>query len=288
MEPHAAVAQLKTLALHNLEDVLRILQWNVSKGIKFFRITSGLFPHIGDWMLAVDFPKSTYFKGDIEFARPLLEKIGAYAAENDIRLTFHSNPYCQLNSPNRQVLKNTLFDIMIYQKILNITGADKRGGILILHGGGVHGDKSRSLKRLETVLRKLPAKFRNIISLENDERQYNPDDLLPLCERLGIPFCFDVFHNSISEAKIPVTPEFIKRVCSTWTRRGMIPKFHLSEQLRGERFGAHSLYIKEIPPWMFRIARTVNLPFVDLMLECKAKELALLKISKKYPGLTIP
>lgn len=274
-----AVAMLRGLALQNIRDLIEILRWNVEHGIRFFRITSNLFPHMGNRALGGEI-RSQYFQGNIDFALPALAEVGRYARDNGIRLTFHSNPYCHLGSENPTVLYNTLFDLGIYARIVAAMGV--RDSCVILHGGGVYGDKHTTLVRIEKQMRALPLPIRRLIVFENDERHYNPMDLLPLCERLNVPFCFDVFHNAISADSVKVDRAFIAQVCATWIRRGLVPKFHLSEQERHGRFGAHSEYVQEIPAWMFRIARSIGYPYVDLMIEAKGKDLAVMRLRRRY------
>lgn len=289
MRREDAVVYLKELALSNLRDLQTILEWNVAHGILFFRITSNLFPHMGDRELVAWYPETTYFRGDIRFALKALGHIGEYARKHGIRLTFHSNPYCQIAAIDRDVLRATMADLVLYTKILHALGATDRGrgGCLILHGGGHYGDKAVALARLESRIAKLPRDIKSIIALENDERMYGVSDLLPMCERLGVYFCLDVFHNEVSteENRVKLTRDIILRTCRTWTARGEIPKFHLSQQARGDRLGAHSANITEIPRWMFRIAQEAKLESVDLMLESKNKDLSVLKLFKLHTTL---
>jgi len=96
--------------------------------------------------------------------------------------------------------------------------------------------------------------------LENDEICYNVDDLLPVCEELNIPIVFgasalpssrcsptfstdssplswpprrtDYHHDSLFPSS--QTPaELLPRMLATWERKGIRPKFHLSEPRRG-------------------------------------------------------
>ena len=271
LPPRQAVELLRQLALQNIEDLGRILQWNAEHGITLFRISSGLFPHIGDWQMAQDFRRVQYFRGNIDFAVPALQRVGRYAREHGMRLTFHTNPYCQLGALDDRVLRNTLFDLAVYTRVLQALGTED--GCIIIHGGGVYGDKAATLSRVEARVRRLPASIRRQIVFENDERHYSPFDLLPMCERLGVPFCLDVFHNAISADHVPLTPRLIGRVLRTWGSR--TPKFHLSDQERGGRFGAHAQTVRAVPEWLVRLGTRRR---IDLMIEAKSKEQAVLKL----------
>jgi len=66
--------------------------------------------------------------------------------------------------------------------------------VMIIHGGGIYGDKPAALARIkENIKTRLPAHVRARLVLENDEICYSAEDLLPLCEELDIPLVFGAF-----------------------------------------------------------------------------------------------
>lgn len=263
-----AVPFLQKLALANLQEILSVLEWNESKGIKFFRLSSNIFPHMGNGEF-----KEPYFHGDIKFATDILSKIGEYARRHGHRITFHANPYIQLGTPTELVWTKSLFDIGMHYKILVMMGfVPGQYNCLIVHGGGVFDDKTKTIARIHTRLKSIPKKIRQMIVFENDEWHYTPDDLLPICEKWKLGFCFDVFHNSVHQTPVKLTKPFLKRVFATWS---VMPKMHISEQDPENRKGSHSDYVKTIPPWLLKLK-------VDLMIEAKQKELAVLYLKRKY------
>jgi len=129
------------------------------------------------------------------------------------------------------------------------------------------------------------------IVFENDEICFNADDLLPLCEELQAPFVLD-YHRAppACQALPDLTDDWIypsaqspaqmmDRILATWNVRGGItPKQHLSEPRPGavsvmER-RAHSDRITRLPDALP--------PNVDLMLEAKDKEQAVLELYRIY------
>ena len=272
------IEYLKSLAIKNVQDLLTTLEWNEKNNIKFFRITSCIFPHLGDRTLIQLYPDNGYLQGDIEFARPYLIKVGDFAKMNKHRLTFHSHPYTQLGSPTAQIIINSIFDLRMFYKTFKMMDIEPSPyNCVILHGGGVYGDKSKTIERINQTLNTLDPAIKKMLVFENDERHYNPIDLLEICELQGMPLCFDIFHNAISKNHVEISPELMKRIIRTWN--GYIPKFHISEQRPGERFGAHSDYVTELPKWLFELP----IDDLDLMLECKQKEKSVLLIYQKYP-----
>ena len=272
------VKYLKQLAIQNLKDLLTILVFNEEHGIRFFRITSNLFSHLGNDVLLELWPENKYLNGDIKFSAQLLKEIGEFVRQNDHRVTFHSNPYIQLGAINENVLRKSLFDINTHVKIIKMMGLPFGESVIIVHGGGTYEDKPATLKRIDKLMAKLPDDTRNSLCFENCERHYSPLDLLPICEKWKIPFCYDEFHNSISKDHVDVTDEFIKRVLNTWTIRKSTPKMHLSDQKPNDRFGSHSDYVESIPNWMLDL----KIPRLDLMLESKQKDLSVLRLFDKY------
>lgn len=274
----AAVKHCRELALKNIADLLSILEWNEQRGIRLFRMTSTIFPHQGNHLLPPEFLRRQYFRGDIEFARTSLEAVGEYARAMGHRLTFHVQPFLQLGTPNAGVLERTLFDLDVHAKILRILRTPDP--VIIMHGGGVYqtGDdkleaKHATMTRWITNWRALPRDLRKWITLENDERHYGVSDLLPICEQYGIHFCLDVFHNAISADRVEITNVLMRRVIATWG--GERPKFHLSEQDTKLQFGAHAEMVRTIPNYLLR-------PGIDIMIETKFKERAVLRLYKKY------
>ena len=58
---------------------------------------------------------------------------------------------------------------------------------------------------------------------------------------------------------------------------------HVSEQGKG-RIGHHSDFIENIPEDLISIVKTYDIN-IDLEVEAKMKEQAIIKLYKKYPGL---
>ena len=236
---------IKTLILINVDDLFKILIYNEAHGIRFFRISSCVFPHLGN-------PQIIDPNYDISFVKDQLKIIGSYAKMHGHRITMHPGQFVQLGSPNQDIIDRSINDLLNHAKLfemLNYKPID--GAILIIHGGGTYGNKTEALARWKKTYLDLPLKLQPYISLENDEYNYGVDDLLPLCEELKIPFCLDVFHNSISNDKVVITKKLLKRIFKTWTIHNMNPKIHVSEQQPNLRKGAHSKTLDKLPLYLF-------------------------------------
>ena len=89
--------------------------------------------------------------------------------------------------------------------------------------------------------------------------------------------CYTILHPD--EKQKPIE-ELIPAILETWKRRGIKPKFHISEQGAG-RCGHHSDYIEVIPDHVIEIPEKYNMS-IDLMVEAKMKEQAILRLYEKY------
>lgn len=272
------IEYIRELAINNVDDLLKILIYNEAHGIRFFRISSCIFPHLGNPRLTLE-GKGNY---SLDFVKDRLKAIGKYAKKHGHRLTMHPGQYVQLGSPNEKIVEQSIVDLANHVQLLKMMNYHPTdGSVLIIHCGGTFGDKKQTLDRWKNNFLKLPSDIRDYIVLENDEIGYGVMDLLPFCEELNIPFCLDIFHNKVSNFRVPITKKLIERIFNTWKKRSMIPKIHVSEQQVGLRKGAHSKTLNKLPQYLFRLPNMFQTP-LDIMLEVKDKEVSVFKMYYKY------
>lgn len=291
------VDYLKSLATKNLENMIQILEWNIKNNITLYRVYSDMFPHITN-------TKTDSNLYTLDFALPLLHKIGEIAIKNKIRLTIHATEFCHLSSENEATRDKTIKELNFYCDLLcNIFKNQPNWykalpkeykPLIILHVGTIKPSKYEAMERWIAAYKTLNPILQKLIVVENDEFNYSPQDILPtICEPLNIPLIFDVFHFSINygfhvlhaskqelrDMKIKALQDILPRILNTWTRRGLIPKFHLSEQQPKARVGTHGDTISHIPEFFLNAGKYMQL---DVMLETKNKELSVLKMIKKH------
>lgn len=266
------------LALQNAKDMIHILKWNNDNNIKFFRMSSEIFP----WSSEYDITKTKHYKA-IERE---LQKVGDYAKTNGIRLTCHPGPFNVLVSPNENVVKNTLIDLENHGRIFDIMGLERSPYNKInIHCNGVYGDKVSAMDRFCKNFELLSESVKSRLTIENDDKEsmYSVKDLVYIHEKIGIPIVFDYLHYQFCKGDIS-EEESLRLAVSTW-QDGITPIVHYSEskQLHENNSKikpqAHSDYIDKLP-------NTYGYD-VDIMLECKMKELALLKVRNKYLNKTV-
>lgn len=259
----------------NVDDLMKILIFNEAHGIRFYRISSCVFPHLGNPAIGTD------YNYNLDFIRPQLKLIGSYALAHGHRLTMHPGQFVQLGSPDKEIVRRSIDDLSNHARLLKMLGyKPENGSVLIIHGGGTYGDRTQTLMRWRENFLNMPIEIRNLIALENDENAYGIMDLLPICEELMIPFCLDIFHNRVSKRRVAITVTLMERIKATWTRNKP-PKIHVSEQQPNLRRGAHSATLNELPLYVLRLP-TILKTDIDIMLEVKDKEVSVLKMYYKY------
>jgi UV DNA damage endonuclease len=267
----------------NLEDLMKILQWNEAHGIRFFRINSDIAPHITNPALI----NSTSYKTlaySLEEVRPLLKAIGKYALSMGHRLTFHPDLYLNLSSPSADVARKSMREMWYHAVLMDMMGLGM-DSVMVLHGGGAYGNKTLAMKRWIARFNKLPLTIRRRVVLENDEFVYSIDDVLAMAKATCIPVVFDYFHWSIYAASgkhQSTVEEVIPAIITSWKKRTI--KMHISEQHPHAPLASHSDYIATLPDFMLKFCSKYKRS-LDLMIEAKAKELAVMRLRKKYSNL---
>ena len=272
------IEELKRRVLANLEDLYKLLEWNENNGVKVFRLSSELFPHKTNPKV----PNYTY-----DFALEHLKRIGKYAKEKNIRLTFHPGQHNVLGSPHTKAVKQSIEDLNYHAEVLDLLECDKNS-VMVIHGGGTYGDKPGSKKRWIERYNNLPDNIKNRLVLENCERSYSIVDCLEISESCGVPVVLDTHHQKCYKQLHPdeeflKTSEYIPKILETWRKKGIKPKFHVSNQGSG-KIGHHSDYIDILPTYLLEIPEKYGV-HIDIMIEAKCKELSILDLYKKYPEL---
>ena len=256
------------LGLDNCKDLYKILEWNHENGFNFFRITSNLFPWSSEYKLS-DMP-------DYDEICNVLSKAGKYAIDNDIRITSHPGPFNVLTSPHEHVVENCINDLSIHGEVFDLMNLSRTPYNKInIHIGGAYGDKVSSMERFCENFHRLPDSVKTRLTVENDDKatMYSVTDLYEgvYC-KIGIPIVFDYHHHRFCDGGLS-EEDALEVAISTWNN--IVPVVHYSESRNIEqeddkiRPQAHSDYVRDyIDTYGNR---------VDIMVEAKHKELAVLK-----------
>jgi len=259
--------RLSDICLANANSLKAALTFCHENKIGDFRINSQILP-------LKTHPRVGYDMGELpggELIVDFFRDCGAYCRKNNIRTTFHPDQFIVLSSPNPDVVKRSVNDLEYQSMVADWVNAD----VINLHGGGVYGDKKAALARLRKEIDRLPVAVRKRLTLENDDRSYTPQDLIPVCKDMEIPLVYDVHHHRCLSDGL-VVGSATELVLETWNRE---PLFHISSPKNGWddpdiRKHHDYIHIQDFPVSWINQNITVEV-------EAKAKELAVLKL-KQY------
>ncbi len=256
------------LTLENCKDLLTILKWNNDNGFKFFRMSSDLIPWASEYDIC-DLP-------DYDEIKKVLSECGKYAKDNSMRITSHPGPFNVLTSPHEHVVENCIKDLSIHGEVFDMMNLSRTPYNKInIHIGGVYGDKESAMKRFCENFNRLPDSVKTRLTVENDDKasMYSVVDLYEgVYKVIGIPIVFDYHHHRFNTGGLS-EKDALEVAISTWIN--VVPVVHYSESRSIEqeddkiRPQAHSDYIYDY------IDTYGNQ--VDIMVEAKAKELAVLR-----------
>ena len=261
------------LGLDNTKDLFKIVKWNNENGFDFFRITSNLFPWCSEYKLS-DMP-------DYDEIKSILSDVGKYVKDNNMRITSHPGPFNVLTSPHEHVVDNCITDLSIHGEVFDMMNLSRTPYNKInIHIGGVYGDKKSAMERFCTNFLRLPDSVKTRLTVENDDKasMYSVVDLYEgvYC-KIGIPIVFDYHHHRFNTGGL-TEEDALEVAISTWG--DVVPVVHYSESRNIEqendkiRPQAHSDYVYDyIDTYGNR---------VDIMVEAKHKELAVLKYKEVH------
>ncbi len=270
--------RLSALVLSNANSLLTALQACVRLQIGAFRINSELFP------LATH-PQVGYDLDELPAAEAIkaaLIRARTYAAERQLRLSFHPDQFVVLNSPRPEVAASSVAELLHQNRMAEWCGATE----INLHGGGVYGDKATALQRLRKNIAALPEAVRGRLTLENDDCSFTVTDLEPVCREMQLPLVYDVHHHRVNPDGLSIAAASAL-AAQTWEHRGCLPHLHLSSPVLAwtatGNHRPHADYIdsRDIPECWANCDLVVDV-------EAKAKELAIRKLLQERPELCKP
>lgn len=265
------LSYVSELSLKNLEDCLRILEWNIENNIKVYRMSSDMFPCIGFYNI-LDLP-------NIDKIKNILKRIGEFVKTNDIRVSFHPSHFCIIASESEKVVKNAIDELNKHAEIFDLMGLEQSYKYPInIHVNTTKPTREEATERFCKQFINLSESCKKRLVVENDDgpNQYSTKILYDLVHtKIGIPITHDFHHHNYGPQDLS-QEEALKLALSTWgdikpLTHMSSPKTHEDE---GGRATAHADYIYE------RI-ETFGLDF-DVEIEAKAKDLAVIKYKEQY------
>jgi len=258
--------KLDDIIISNFNTLNNIIQYNKKNNIHFYRLTSKFIPLATHQKLNFDYIKK--YEKFFNFTSSLIK---------DMRIDTHPDQFTVLNSTKKEVLANTFKALEYHYKIL--TSLKIKNPIIILHVGSSVFGKENSIKRFIHNFNLLPNYIKKCIALENDDKVYNMIDVLHLSKKINVPFVFDYHHyrcNNNGENYL----DYMAEIFSTWNN--IKPKIHFSSSKNNTKkdFRSHSDYIKDTDFIDFVESIKIFNTDIDIMLEAKAKDEAIFKLTR--------
>ena len=251
--------------------------------LRVFRMSSSTVPY----GTHPDMPQFA-FRRQIEDCAAELAALGDKARAYGIRLSTHPGQYSVLNSETEAIAAKAREDVEQDALLLDALGAGPEA-VVVIHVGALGGDRTAALDRFARSHESLSDTARRRLAVEHDERLFDVADVLGLHRRLGCRVIYDHHHHRCNVAPgYEDAARAIGEVCATWPE-GVRPKLHLSSprtELRPDGrpplLDQHSDFVT---PWDLRELLDAAARPVDVMLEAKAKDLAVAWVRRQLERL---
>jgi UV DNA damage endonuclease len=265
----------------------RIFAYLAKRNMRMYRMSSDLAPY-------VTHPDLPEFHGQIRACRSLLKQVGSQAKTLDLRLSFHPSQFVVINTPDPELLRKSTADLIAQAEMLDAMELGPEA-VMVIHGGGTYGDIEAGMRRWITAWKSLPAGVQRRLVLENDDVRYSAASVLRIHEETGVRLVFDVQHFWCLNPEGLQLKSTLERFLATWPT-GVRPKLHFSsprtemrEVMRKNRKTGKPETVLLPPVWtghadynhpfeFISFMRLMHDADFDVMLEAKAKDLALIRL----------
>ena len=271
LSPKEQKEKLNSLLKTNLTNTLEILKFNRQHDIEVYRLSSDIVP-LATHSITEDWDY-------IAQGKEKLREIGEFVTENELRVSLHPGQYTVLNSNKTRVVDNAVADLEYHSRLLQAMGLDTTHK-LVLHIGGVYGDKETAIRRFKDHFTRLSKDVQQRLIIENDDKSYTAGEVLQIARDLEIPMVLDVHHFNCNQRSGEELAELLPAVFATWGAER--PKLHFSSPRSEENFASHADYINADDFKEFKdLAKSVVGLDFDVMLECKEKDKALFRLREE-------
>jgi UV DNA damage endonuclease len=273
----------------SLERLGAVLEYCDSHDIRMYRMATALAPYASH-------PDLQGFRQQPRECADELAEVGRLSRELGIRLSSHPGQYTVLNSEDERTRRLAVEELEVQAELMDAMELGPEA-VVVLHVGGAAGGVDAALERFERGFELLSPAARARLAVENDDRSFGLGDVLRLSERIARPVVWDVLHHRCHDPDAIPAREALRLALATWPS-GVVPKVHYASpktavEERRKRVGRRverSLVLPElrahadlIDPISFEhfIGETGNGMEFDVMLEAKAKDLALLRLREQ-------
>jgi UV DNA damage endonuclease len=261
---------------HNLEEYRRVLTYNLLSNFGLYRISSALFPladHINFKYLWTEFIGEKYVDTWYD-SRKITELYLRFG-----RLCMHPDQFVSLGSPSETVRENSINNLEFHNEFLELIGVPSGYGCPLNIHLSSGKDNIKNMEYFIGSLSKLSKNTHGRLVFETEDKGFWTWQKI-LEHFPGYPITLDFHHRNINNEGESVK-EAIDNCVSTWGT--FIPMMHISEGRDKPLDRTHSDFVETLPPELLDYCK--KLP-VDLEIEAKQKDLAVLELWSKYHGVT--
>lgn len=266
MLKNATAENIKKITGSNLQALENMLDYNIRNGIRLFRISSDIVSFGSHPVNTVNWQE--------EFREDFL-RLGKKISSSGMRVSMHPGQYTVLNSPDPDVAINAVQELSYHGSFLDALGMNPVHKI-VLHIGGVYGDKEKSTKAFIRNYLSLSGKLKERLIIENDGKNYTVRDVLEISKETALPVVFDNLHHRLNPSMERYTDAELVEMCGrTWKKTDERQKIHYSQQKEGAAPGAHSdtIFLDSFLDFYNGLYNKG----IDIMLEVKDKNLSAVK-----------
>ena len=287
-----AEQRLWDIMVHNIEAFRKLITYvgELPHDLRMVRLGSDVLPVYTErsWSYYWRLPEVERYC-EREFA-----KVGALARSLDVRLSMHPGQFTVLASDSDDIVERSIDEFEYHINVARWMGFGQRWQDFKCN---VHISGRRGPEGIKAVLPRLSPEARNCITIENDENRWGLDASLELAKDVAL--VLDIHHHWCREGEyIEPTDDRFRIVCDSW--RGVRPVIHYSVSredvlpshdttlrpnyqtlleagYKKARLRAHSDYMwnTAVNDWALSF-----LPYADIMIESKAKNLASIRLYK--------
>ena len=261
--------QIEETWINNALGLFDIIKRVNQEGIKLFRVSSNLFPL---------YDSVTENLRSCQTVKDILKETGKYILQNQMRVTSHPDQFVVLSSNKEDVIATSVRLLDYHAWIFD----QMELPVSTYYAINIHGGTKGNSKLLINSINNLRPSTKGRLTLENDERSYNVQELYQVYQETGVPICWDSHHHTFNDAGLSLD-EGLALAKQTWS--DVKPVTHLSNTDPSLVNGSfterrkHSDFVHYIPDCQLN---GNNNGEIDVEFEFKMKNLAIFKAVKDF------
>lgn len=263
--------KLNDIIYSNLSNLSQLIDYNIKNNIHFFRLSSKIIP------LAT---KSDVIFNYFDHFKNLYQVIGDKIHKSNMRVDFHPDQFCVLNSTKEEVIQNAIEILKYHYHLLDYLNIKDK--VIVLHIGSSVFGKENSKRRFINNFKKLPLDIQKCIVIENDDKIFNVKDCIDIFHEIETPIVLDYHHHVCNnDNNNIVLDDYLVTILNSWKKT--TPKIHFSSPKNKTKkdFRSHNDYINSDDFIQFINKLKSYGIDVDIMIEAKAKDEALFRLVRE-------